>query len=82
MHREQVHGLREMLAEQEAQIHKQQSELLEKDRIIQELHREMAQLRCNTAAKSVHEEQVTVEPDVQGLNLGVVESTSFSDGDY
>lgn len=54
MHRQEMHGLREILAEQEAHIHKQNSELLEKDRIIQELHREMAQLRCNIDRKPIH----------------------------
>jgi serine/threonine protein kinase len=84
MHRQQMHGLREVLAEQEAQIHKQKRELLEKDRIIQELNREMALLRCNIDGKSLHEDQVRVETtgSVQALNVGVVESTFFSDGDY
>lgn len=86
--RENHHGFGQKLLEQEAKIKKQHAALLEKDRVIEELRREMNELKQSSNANWVtesHREQescVSVDNDIRDLSLEFVGSTSFNEGDY
>ena len=81
-------GLRGKLLAQEVKIRKQSAALLEKDRVIEELRREMNELKQNSFAKGCRQTQCeqessgSVEMGSLDPTLGIGDSPSLDEGDY
>lgn len=81
-------GLRRKLLEQEVKIRKQRAALFEKDRVIEQLYREMNELKqlssANGCAQAQREQEMsgTVETDFLNVSHGIVDSPSLNEGDY